>query len=51
MRSSTAAWPVDPAPAMAFLVALLTVFVTYVVGASFGGAAAPVSRSSSPASP
>ena len=38
MRSSTAAWPVDPAPAMAFLVALLTVLVTYVVGASFGGA-------------
>ncbi len=38
LRSSTAAWPVDPAPAMAFLFALLTVLVTYTVGASFGGA-------------
>ena len=37
LRSSTQDWPVDPAPAMAFLVALVTVFVTYVVGASFGG--------------
>lgn len=37
MRSASANWPVDPAPAMAFLVALVTVFVTYVVGGSFGG--------------
>jgi len=36
-RSSTAGWPIDPAPAAAFVVAALTVFVTYVVGASFGG--------------
>ena len=37
MRSATQDWPVDPAPAAAFVVALLTVFVTYVVGGSFGG--------------
>jgi iron complex transport system permease protein len=37
MRSATQDWPVDPAPAAAFLVALITVFVTYVVGGSFGG--------------
>ena len=36
-REVTAGWVVDPAPAMAFLVALLTVFVTYVVGGAFGG--------------
>jgi iron complex transport system permease protein len=36
-RSSTADWPVDPAPAMAFVFALATVAVTYVVGAAFGG--------------
>ncbi len=38
LRSATADWPVDPAPAAAFVVAIATVFVTYVVGASFGGA-------------
>jgi iron complex transport system permease protein len=37
MRASTQDWPVDPAPAAAFVVALITVFVTYVVGGSFGG--------------
>jgi cobalamin transport system permease protein len=37
LRSSTAGWPIDPAPAAAFVVAIVTVFVTYVVGASFGG--------------
>jgi iron complex transport system permease protein len=36
-RSETAGWPVDPAPVAAFVVAVITVFVTYVVGASFGG--------------
>ena len=30
-------WPVDPAPVAAFVVAVVTVFVTYVVGAAFGG--------------
>ena len=37
MRETTQDWPVDPAPAMAFVVALVTVCVTYVVGGSFGG--------------
>lgn len=37
MRSATADWVIDPAPAMAFLVAVITVFLTYLVGASFGG--------------
>jgi iron complex transport system permease protein len=37
LRAPTAGWPIDPAPAAAFLVAIVTVFVTYVVGASFGG--------------
>jgi cobalamin transport system permease protein len=37
LRSQTAGWPIDPAPAAAFAVAIVTVFVTYVVGASFGG--------------
>ncbi len=37
LRESTDGWPVQPAPAMAFLVAVATVFVTYVVGAAFGG--------------
>ena len=36
-RSATANWPVDPAPTVAFAAALLTVMVTYVVGAAFGG--------------
>ena len=36
-RTGTASWPIDPAPVAAFGVAILTVFVTYVVGASFGG--------------
>jgi iron complex transport system permease protein len=37
-RSATADWPVDPAPTVAFFAALMTVTVTYVVGAAFGGA-------------
>jgi len=37
LRSATAGWPIQPAPAAAFLFAVVTVFVTYVVGASFGG--------------
>jgi iron complex transport system permease protein len=36
-RSATANWPVDPAPTVAFAAALLTVLVTYTVGAAFGG--------------
>jgi iron complex transport system permease protein len=36
-RSATASWPVDPAPTLAFVMALATVAVTYVVGAAFGG--------------
>ncbi len=36
-RSATEGWAVDPAPVAAFVVAIVTVFVTYVVGASFGG--------------
>ncbi len=30
-------WPVNPVPAIAFVFAVATVMVTYVVGASFGG--------------
>ncbi|MEP1122376.1 MAG: iron ABC transporter permease [Ilumatobacter sp.] len=30
-------WPVNPVPAVAFVFAVATVLVTYVVGASFGG--------------
>ena len=37
-RGVTSAWPIDPVPTAAFLVALATVSVTYAVGASFGGA-------------
>jgi iron complex transport system permease protein len=36
-RDATAAWPIDPVPSVAFAVAILTVLVTYAVGASFGG--------------
>ncbi len=36
-RSATAGWPVDPAPTVAFGAALVTVLVTYTVGAAFGG--------------
>jgi iron complex transport system permease protein len=36
-RSATVGWSVDPAPVAAFVVAVLTVFLTYLVGASFGG--------------
>ena len=36
-RSITAAWAIDPVPLAAFVVSVLTVLVTYLVGASFGG--------------
>ncbi|MDO8391711.1 MAG: iron ABC transporter permease [Actinomycetota bacterium] len=36
-RTSTSGWPVDPLPLAAFVGALAAVFVTYTVGASFGG--------------
>jgi iron complex transport system permease protein len=36
-RGVTDTWPVDPIPTASFVMALLTVFVTYLVGASFGG--------------
>jgi iron complex transport system permease protein len=36
-RGATMAWPIDPVPASAFVVAVLTVGVTYLVGASFRG--------------
>lgn len=35
-RDLTARWPVDPAPAMAFVTALAAVAATYLVGAAFG---------------
>jgi iron complex transport system permease protein len=35
-RSSTANWPVDPLPVVAFVGGLLAVLLTYLVGASFG---------------
>lgn len=37
LREETASWSVNPAPTLAFLVAIVTVFVTYLVGASFTG--------------
>ena len=37
LRSTTAGWPFDAAPVAAFVFGLATVFVTYFVGASFGG--------------
>jgi iron complex transport system permease protein len=36
-RSATASWPVDPAPVVAFVFAVATVGVTYLVGSAFGG--------------
>jgi len=36
-RSLTDGWPIDPVPTASFIVAVLTVGVTYSVGASFGG--------------
>ncbi len=36
-RDVTASWPVDPVVTIAFVFSLLTVLVTYTVGASFGG--------------
>jgi iron complex transport system permease protein len=36
-RAATMSWPVDPVPTSAFVVAVLTVGLTYLVGASFRG--------------
>lgn len=36
-RTVTASWPIDPVPTVAFVAALLTVLLTYTVGAAFGG--------------
>ncbi|MGI9644029.1 MAG: FecCD family ABC transporter permease [Ilumatobacteraceae bacterium] len=36
-RDLTSSWPVDPVVTIAFAFSLLTVLVTYTVGASFGG--------------
>jgi iron complex transport system permease protein len=36
-RDVTANWPIDPAPTVAFAGALVTVAITYLVGAAFGG--------------
>ncbi|MGB0112633.1 MAG: iron ABC transporter permease [Ilumatobacteraceae bacterium] len=36
-RGVTDSWPIDPVPASSFVIAVLTVGVTYAVGASFGG--------------
>lgn len=36
-RDSTSTWPVDPVPVMAFCGAMLTVFVTYIVGSGYHG--------------
>ncbi len=36
-RSATEDWPIDPVQLVAFLAALLTVAITYMVGSSFGG--------------
>jgi iron complex transport system permease protein len=36
-RGVTDGWALDPAPTVAFVMALITVFITYVVGAAFGG--------------
>lgn len=36
-RGETVTWPIDPVPVAAFVFALATVMVTYVVGASFSG--------------
>jgi iron complex transport system permease protein len=37
-RSATADWPIDPAVLLAFVGALVTVALTYLVGGAFGGA-------------
>jgi len=37
LRDVTESWVFDPAPVVAFVFAVATVFVTYVVGAAFGG--------------
>lgn len=36
-RGTTASWSIDPVPAMAFVVAVVTVMVTYLVGTAFRG--------------
>jgi iron complex transport system permease protein len=44
-RTVTMSWPVDPVPTSAFVVAVLTVAVTYLVGASFSGSSTGSDRS------
>ena len=44
-RAVTMSWPIDPVPTSAFVFAVLTVAVTYLVGASFGGSSTGSSRS------
>ncbi len=44
-RTVTMSWPVDPVPTSAFVVAVLTVAVTYLVGASFSGSSPGSGRS------
>jgi iron complex transport system permease protein len=36
-RDATSTWPIDPVPTVAFGFAIVTVMVTYTVGAAFGG--------------
>lgn len=42
LRDATDGWAVDPAPVVAFAGAVVTVFLTYVVGAAFGSDGAGV---------
>lgn len=44
-RNVTMSWPVDPVPTAAFVFAVLTVAVTYLVGASFSGSSTGAGRS------
>lgn len=44
-RAVTMSWPIDPVPTSAFVFAVLTVAVTYLVGASFSGSSTGSSRS------
>ena len=44
-RAVTMSWPVDPVPTSAFVVAVLTVAITYLVGASFSGSSSGSGRS------
>jgi iron complex transport system permease protein len=42
LRDTTSSWAVDPAPVVAFVGAIVTVFLTYLVGAAFGAHGAGV---------